>query len=295
MNKNKRFLPWIAFFFILLMCVPLLMKNGNVASAKLLGFIVVAGITIALWIWRKQTISLNEKKARIALNLNDKFWLERSIPFYRKLNKSDRIIFEDRIGLFLTEIVVTEVDKEDTDKETCLYVASSAVFAYWGLPYWNYGKLREVLVYPDNYNNEKIISDAGYIQGQVYHGGMMNNTMILSLTALKKGFSNHNDGHNVGVHEFAHLLDKVDGKIDGFPAGMNQDDRRIWARLVANEMGNIRLGNSDIDPYALSNEAEFFAVLFEMYKERPDELSRKNHLLFKVLDDYFTNNSLKSV
>ncbi len=290
MNTLKRFLPWIVLFFILLICVPFLVQNGNTGAAKLIGFIVVAGVAIALSVWRQQTKKLMEKKARIALNANDRFWLERHIPFYKRLNRSDRIVFEDRIGLFLAEVHVTEVDKPVADKESCLYVASSAVYAYWGLPFWNYGNLREVLVYPDDYNNEKVISDAGYIQGQVHHGGMMNNTMILSLTALKEGFSDHNDGQNVGVHEFAHLLDKVDGQIDGFPAGMDSDNRKIWARVVANEMEKIRNGNSDINPYALKNEAEFFAVLVEMYRENPEELSRKHHLLFQVLDDYFNDN-----
>jgi Mlc titration factor MtfA (ptsG expression regulator) len=290
MNKNKRFIPWIVFFFILLICVPLLIQNGQTGSAKLLGFIVVVGVTIALMVWRKQTKALMKHKNRVALNLNDRFWLERNIPFYKKLKKSDRKIFEDRIGLFLAEIIVTEVDKEIVDKDTCLFVASSAVFAYWDLPFWNYGKLREVLVYADNYNNEKVISDAGYIQGQVYHGGMMNNTMILSLTALKDGFLDQNDGQHVGVHEFAHLLDKVDGSIDGFPAGMKNETRKVWAKVVAEEMQDIRQRQSDINPYALTSEAEFFAVLMEYYRERPEKLKEKHPEIFDVLDGYFQRN-----
>jgi Mlc titration factor MtfA (ptsG expression regulator) len=290
MKKSKRFIPWIVLFFILLICVPLLVQKGNTGAAKLVGFIVVAGVSIALWIWRKQTVALMEKKARIALNANDRFWLERHIPFYKNLNKSDRKIFEDRVGLFLAEVHVTEVDKDVADKETCLYVASSAVFSYWGLPFWNYGKLREVLVYPDNYNDEKVISDAGYIQGQVHHGGMMNNTMILSLTALKLGFSNQTDGRHVGVHEFAHLLDKVDGEIDGFPAGMSHETRQIWANVIAEEMEDIREKDSNINPYALTNKAEFFAVLLEYYKEKPEDLQKRHPEIFEVLNGYFKGN-----
>jgi MtfA peptidase len=290
MNKNRRFIPWVVLFFILLICIPLLIQNGNTGAAKLIGFLVVAGVSIALWLWRKQTQSLMERKARVELNLNDRFWLERNIPFYKKLNKSDRKIFEDRIGLFLAEIIVTEVNKDISDKDTCLLVASSAVYAYWELPFWNYGKLREVLVYPDDYDREKVISDTGFIQGQVFHGGMMNNTMILSLTALKKGFSSHNDGQNVGVHEFAHLLDKVDGSIDGFPAGMSDETRKIWANVIAKEMQDIRKRQSDINPYALTNEAEFFAVLVEYYKEQPAKLKEKHLEIFEVLDAYFKGN-----
>lgn len=287
MNKSKRFLPWVLFFFILLVCVPFLIQKGQTGSAKLIGFIVVLGVSIALMVWRKQTKALMNHKSRVALNLNDRFWLEKHIPFYRNLNKEDRKIMEDRIGLFLAEIQVTEIDKEIADKNTCLYVASSAVFAYWGLPYWNYGKLREVLVYPDNYNDQKVISESGFIQGQVHHGGMMNNTMILSLTAVVEGFTNKADQQNVGVHEFAHLLDKVDGSIDGFPAGMNTETRKIWAKLIQEEMMDIRNRKSDINPYALTNEAEFFAVLMEYYKENPVKLKTNHPEIFVVIDEYF--------
>ncbi len=284
---KKRFLPWILFFFLLLTLVPFLLKNGNVASAKLIGVITTVGISVALWIWRTQTLKRNDRHARIALNLNDRHWLQQNIPFYTKLNKTDKKVFEDRIGLFLSDVAVTEIDKEVPDKETCLYVASSAVYAYWGLPFWNYGKLNEVLVYPDNYTDEKIIGERVYIQGQVHHGGIMNNTMILSLTALQQGFSIQNDGHNVGVHEFTHLLDKIDGEIDGFPAGMDHETRQIWANVMAEEMKDIRKRKSDINPYALTNEAEFFAVLSEYYREKPAKMQEKHPEIFDVLDEYY--------
>ena len=46
----------------------------------------------------------------------------------------------------------------------------------------------------------------------------MNGIMILSKPDLLHGFRNARDRHNVGIHEFAHLVDKADGVIDGVPA-----------------------------------------------------------------------------
>ena len=47
--------------------------------------------------------------------------------------------------------------------------------------------------------------------------GAMNRIMILVKPDLIQGFKNAGDKRNVGVHEFAHLVDKSDGVIDGIP------------------------------------------------------------------------------
>jgi len=284
----KRFGSWIFVFVVLLGSIPILIVNGEVGMAKFLGVTTVVSVSIALSIWRKQTKKLSSHKQRVILNLNDRFWLERHIPFYKKLNKSDRTTFEDRIGLFLSEIRVTEINKDLPEKETCLYVASSAVIAFWGLPYWNYGELSEVLVYPENYDESGELGSSGIKQGQVHHGGLMNTTMILSLRALEHGFKNNTDKKNVGVHEFAHLVDKSDGSIDGLPVDMDEDDERLWMKLVEIEMEKMQKGKSDLNPYAGTNYADFFAVTVEYYKERPELFQKKHPRLYVILEEYFT-------
>ncbi len=283
----KRFAPWLVLFVILLGSIPVLILKEEIGIAKFVGVITIVGVSIALWVWRKQTASMSEKKARVLLNLNDKFWLERQIPFYKTLNKAERITFVDRVGLFLSEIRITEVGKEVPEKETCLYVASSAVIAYWGLPYWNYGELTEVLVYPENYHDDGTVHRSGTKQGQVHHGGLMDTTMILSLRALMHGFDNHTDKKNVGVHEFAHLLDKHDGEIDGLPSDMDQDDEKLWMQLAEIEIEKIKKGKSKINPYGGTNHAEFFAVTVESFKERPELFKKQHPRLFAILEDYF--------
>ena len=47
--------------------------------------------------------------------------------------------------------------------------------------------------------------------------GILANKMILSQKALIAGFSNDQDKINVGIHEFAHLIDGMDGTFDGIP------------------------------------------------------------------------------
>lgn len=287
--KNKgRFIVWIATFLALLVLVAVLTKTGFRGTAKTVGIIVLVTIVVALWVWRIQTKSKAERTARIKMNVNDKHWLKEHIGFYADLNKKDKKVFQDRIGIFLSDIRITEVDKEVAEKETCYYVASAAIIAFWGLPYWNYGDLTEVLVYPSNFDMNNELNKRGLVSGKVHHGGLLDSTMILSLPALKRGFSNQTDKKNVGVHEFAHLIDKEDGSIDGVPFMVPANERLHWVELVKKEMKAIQSKHSDINKYAATNPQEFFAVVTEYYKERPELMEKKHPELFQMMEEMFS-------
>ncbi len=284
LEGKARFTAWLLIFFVLLFAVPPLMASEMKQTAKVLGIIVILAISAALWIWRIQTVRRMQRKARVALNLNDRFWLNQHISFYKRLSARDKIIFEDRIGLFLAEIIITEVGKVAPQKSTCLYVASSAVITFWGLPYWNYGELSEVLVYPDNFNEDSAVDHKGVIAGKVHHGGLMDNTMVLSLPSLMKGFLLL-DASNVGIHEFAHMLDKADETVDGIPAFMKGEERLIWAALVARELKR-KVKQSKFNTYGLTSEEEFFAVLMEAYRENPRRVEKRYPELYAILEEH---------
>jgi Mlc titration factor MtfA (ptsG expression regulator) len=282
LEGKARFTAWLVVFFVLLFSVPPLMASEMKLTAKIFGIVVIVAISTALWIWRIQTIKRMQRKARVVLNLNDRFWLNEHISFYKRLTAADKTVFEDRIGLFLAEISVIEVGQNMPQKFTCLYVASSAVIAFWGLPYWNYGELREVLVYPTNFNEDNTLDEQGHFSGKVHHGGLMDNTMVLSLPSLKNGFKLL-DAKNVGIHEFAHMLDKADENIDGIPAFLNAEERKIWSALVDRDLHR-QIKQSKFNPYGFTSEVEFFAVLMETYRENPKRVEKRYPELFEILD-----------
>ena len=285
--KYKSFLPWILLFFVSLGSIPIILHFKGFTSAKIVGVIVVISIITALWAWRINTRKKSPRKAKVALSVNDKHWMREHISFYRKLNKTDKIIFEDRVGIFMADVTISKIGPEELDKETCIYVATSAVIAFWGLPYYNYGNLREVLIYPSNFDMDNSLNKRGIVNGKVHHGGLMDNTMILSLPALVKGFQIDNDKTNVGIHEFTHLLDKSDGQIDGIPQYLGEEDKKIWIHLMKEAMENITAGDSTIPDYGGTSEAEFFAVVTTYYKECPSLLKIKNRPLFEFMESYF--------
>ena len=59
------------------------------------------------------------------------------------------------------------------------------------------------------------------------------------------------------------------------------------------KMAEIEAGKSDINRYALTNEAEFFAVTSEYFFERPGAMQRKHPQLYAALERVF-NQDLRS-
>lgn len=112
--------------------------------------------------------------------------------------------------------------------------------------------------------------------------------MILSKEALHKGFSNESDKKNTAIHEFVHLIDKMDGKIDGVPGVLLQKQYAIpWIELMNKKMDEIYENESDINPYGGTHQSEFFAVASEYFFERPKLLERKHPVLYKMLERIF--------
>jgi len=85
------------------------------------------------------------------------------------------------------------------------------------------------------------------------------------------------------------LLDKTDGDVDGVPHAL-LDKKFIvpWLQLMQKEMELIRDERSDINPYGLTNEGEFFAVVSEYFFERPALLKENHPELYALLEKIFS-------
>ncbi|MGP0594125.1 zinc-dependent peptidase [Nitrospira sp. T9] len=214
--------------------------------------------------------------------------LAQHVPFYQALSLRDQNRFREVVHIFLREKRITGINTsvDDTDR---VLVATSAIIPIFGFPGWEWEHIREILIYPSSF-------DEGYQMGSAQEHpisgmvgtGAMNRMMILSKPDLLQGFLQPSHGHNVGIHEFTHLLDKSDGTVDGVPE-IALPGRAIkpWLNLVQNEMNKIRKGHSDINPYGLTNEAEFFAVVSEYFFEEPMKMKQKHPALYAMLKQIF--------
>lgn len=214
--------------------------------------------------------------------------LQRDVVFFRTLDEPDKERFRSDLKLFLGEKRITGIGME-LDSTTRVLAAASAVIPIFGFPDWEWDQIEEVLIYPSRFNQD---FQFGEIRDHRTLGmvgtGAMNRLMILSRPDLIQGFRNPGDKRNVGIHEFAHLVDKSDGAIDGLPeVGLDRRAIGPWIELVRRKMEEIRRGDSDIDPYALTNEAEFFSVASEYFFERPGIMETKHPELFAMMQQVF--------
>jgi Mlc titration factor MtfA (ptsG expression regulator) len=215
--------------------------------------------------------------------------LLRYVGFYRALDNDDKQRFRDELRNFISEKRITGV-KTEVDATTLVLAASSAIIPIFGFADWQWNQIREILIYPTPFSEEDFSMDEQEEHDTLgmVGSGAMNGVMILSKPDLIAGFRNPRDNQNVGIHEFVHLLDKADGVIDGVPGfGLDREAIQPWLALMHREMQRIRAGKSDIDPYGLTNEGEFFAVVSEYFFERPGLLHRDHPELYAMFEKIF--------
>ena len=123
--------------------------------------------------------------------------------------------------------------------------------------------------------------------------GAMNRQMILSKQSVRSSFTQEADGHNTVIHEFTHLIDKADGATDGVPEYLLDKQNMIpWLDMIHKTIAEMkRTGQSDINLYGASNQAEFFAVVSEYFFEKPQELEQNHPELYALLHQMFHSES----
>ncbi|AHJ97413.1 M90 family metallopeptidase [Hymenobacter swuensis] len=213
--------------------------------------------------------------------------LAERVAFYLALPPEARTRFEQRVQVFLARTRITGVQTE-VDDTTRLLVAASAIIPVFGFPDWEYASLSEVLIVPDAWAQQRdptkeFVGLEGTLLGSV-QGFQTSQYMRLSKSSLEQGFRDALDRQNVGIHEFAHLLDEADGVIDGVPGlALPAALRPEWEAVMQREIAAIRAGNSEINDYAGTNEAEFFAVVTEYFFEKPEKLQEHHPELYGLL------------
>ena len=213
--------------------------------------------------------------------------LERDIPFYQALDLARKAEFESRMMHFLatTRITGVQTSVEEIDH---IYIAASAIIPIFGFPDWEYHNLHEVLLYPDAFNHDYQLAGANRSVLGMVGNGPLNNLMLLSQHELRQAFINKTGKSNTAIHEFVHLIDQTDGSIDGIPEYFLDKQYVLpWLKLVKESIENIEQNRSDINPYAMTNEAEFFAVAAEYFFERPELLKSKHPGLYEVMGRIF--------
>ncbi len=253
--------------------------------------LIVLGFTgILIWLLFRVFRKNKWKEPDTSIPKEWKQILTSQLIFYNSLTVDEKLQFEFKIMEFLLNCRITGVNIEVnlTDK---ILVAASAIIPVFAFPEWKYTNLDEVLLYPGNFNEQFQISNPdSNILGMV-GSGYMEGKMILSKPALLHGFSNESDKKNTAVHEFVHLIDKMDGNIDGLPSLLLEKQYAIpWIDLINKKIDEIYENRSDINPYGGTNRAEFFAVASEYFFEKPKQFAQTHPDLYALMTEIFDQN-----
>ncbi|MBF4984176.1 zinc-dependent peptidase [Nonlabens mediterrranea] len=212
------------------------------------------------------------------------------VSFFGKLEARDRLFFKLRMQAFLDEIEIETIETEPTETDALL-IAASAIIPVFQFPDWHYSNLKTVILLPEHFNTD--LEFEGHGNGRRIFGmvgtGKWNHKMILSKEALYHGFKNDTDKLNTAIHEFVHLIDKMDGTIDGIPHVLLEQSYVLpWINLMHEEMERINKDKSDIRQYGGSSQIEFFAVAAEYFFSRPKLMKRKHPDIYQMLSKCFT-------
>jgi hypothetical protein len=209
--------------------------------------------------------------------------LQDKVDFYKKLKREEKQLFEFKVHVFLLNVRILGMQTEVSHEDRVL-VAASAIIPIFRFEHWHYHGLSEVHIYPEKFQIPTTDKMANGLVGW----GAMEGKMMLSKKALHHGFENSTDGKNVGIHEFIHLFDKSDGKIDGVLKNiMDESNIEPWLYIMQSKMKEINVGDSDIREYGGTNEAEFLAVVGEYFFEKPDQMKEDHPGLYNALNSFF--------
>lgn len=155
-----------------------------------------------------------------------------------------------------------------------------------------YDELESVLVYPAAFlveethhvGNGLVTTGRQALSGQAWEA----RRMILSWDDIE----NRSGASNVVLHEFAHYLDMENDSMDGAPALQNAPAYAKWSHAFWHEYRrlheDLQAGRPTVlDPYAATEPAEFFAVVTEVFFERPGQLLAEHPGLYEQLKGYY--------
>jgi len=191
--------------------------------------------------------------------------------------ESERL--RERVIVFLHDKQIHGAAGLALDESMRISIAIQACILLLNLPEAWYDGWVEIIVYPDEFVPEVQWEDEyGVVhEGREIHAGeaWLQGPVILNWADMGEDFG---DGVNVAIHEFAHKIDMVNGDADGFPplhAGMSRQD---WTRAFTAAYEDFcakveRKVATAIDPYGADSPGEFFAVVSEVFFERPEILS----------------------
>jgi MtfA peptidase len=221
--------------------------------------------------------------------------VEKNVPYVATLDAADRVELEGLVRIFLAEKSFEGCGGLELTPEIEVTIATQACLLLLHRETDIYPGVDAILVYPSAYRAPKRENVGGVVveteqarAGESWTRGVV----VLAWDHVKSGAAQPADGQNVVLHEFAHQLDGEGGAMDGAPDLGARARYTSWAHVLGDEFAELsqRLHaglRSDIDAYGATNSAEFFAVVTEMFFEKPRAMKARHPALYEELMGFY--------
>lgn len=261
-----------------------------------MGLLTAAALLLVGW-WLGQERWAERRRAHWRAQPFPATWrriLRRRVPIVARLPVPLQLRLKGQLQAFLAEVPIIGCGGLVVTDEMRVTLAAQASLLLLGRSR-RFENLRQVLLYPDAFvvqreaplpggvlqQQRRALAGESWQQGQV----------ILAWDAVRDGAAVADDGQNVVLHEFAHQLDQATGAANGAPALPTAHAQQwaeafgaAWAQLQATLQQG---GASCLGSYAAQSEAEFFAVVTEVFFEQPHALQAEYPRLYPLLAAYF--------
>jgi MtfA peptidase len=223
--------------------------------------------------------------------------LERNLSVFNRLPAEDQSELLGHTQIFLAEKHFEGAGGLELTDGIRVTIAAQACLLLLHRETDYYPELVSIIVYPSGYTAVEerhlgggIWSDAA--EDRLGHTGQRLRALVLAWDEARHGAAAPTDGENLVLHEFAHQLDFENKRSDGTPALETRGDYLAWARVMSAEFDALRnaidMGVPTLlDGYGATDPAEFFAVVTEVFFERPRALLRMHPALFAQLKRFY--------
>lgn len=222
-----------------------------------------------------------------------------ALPLLDSLNSKEKTRLQDLAILFLNAKAIEGAHDLVISTHMRLIIALQACLPILEFEIDDYDGWSTVIVYPAGFTTKRDVMDEFGISHQVQSSlsgeAWLHGPVILAWDATEH--AGVIDGSNLVIHEFAHKLDMQNGIANGYPPLHSDMATAAWAEAFGAGFENLQQRCSkghktEIDCYGATSPAEFFAVLSEVFFERPDIIQAHYPAIYVQLQLYYRQDTL---
>jgi Mlc titration factor MtfA (ptsG expression regulator) len=222
-----------------------------------------------------------------------------SLPILNGLDAGEKQHLCELAILFIHHKEFEGTDGLSITPEMKLVIALQACLPILQLGMNAYDGWLTVIVYPAGFITQHVTTDQFGVEHRG-RAGLAGESWLQGPVVLAWDETAHAgqiDGRNLVIHEFAHKLDMQNGRANGFPPLHKNMDASAWVSAFTQAFEDLQKrcehGHAhDFDCYAATSPAEFFAVMSEVFFERPALLNRHYPDVYEQMQRYYRQNLL---